>query len=115
MSNLEASAIREEEALVINIEGKLDTLGAPVLDAFCEEHIAADDQRVVFDLGQTVYVSSAGLRSILKVAKMLDSRSGSLVVCGLQDMVEKVFRHAGFDTFLRIESCRQEALRALDS
>lgn len=107
--------MREAQVLVIRISGRLDTLGGPALEEFCREHLAADERRVVFDLTQTNYVSSAGLRGILKLTKVVEAAGGVLVLCGLQDMVATVFYHAGFDTFLKIEKNLQDAIRILES
>jgi anti-sigma B factor antagonist len=114
MNALEISQTREDGALILGLAGRLDTTGGPALEQYCQEHLAAGDRRVVFDFSQTGYVSSAGLRAILKLTKIIEAADGRLVLCGLQEMVAQVFCHAGFDTFLKIEKNRDDALRVVD-
>ena len=66
---------------------------------------------MVMDFEALAYISSAGLRVILKTAKDLKRREGNLILCAMQDYVREVFEISGFDTFLPIVPTTVEALR----
>jgi hypothetical protein len=67
----------------------------------------------VIQLNGLEYISSAGLRSILMVAKQVKARSGRLILTGLTDEVREVFHLSGFHTILRICDTKEAALAEL--
>jgi stage II sporulation protein AA (anti-sigma F factor antagonist) len=64
----------------------------------------------VLDFAGLDYISSAGLRMVLVVAKRLKQESGLLVLCGMQPHVHEVFDISGFLAILNVEPTRSEAL-----
>lgn len=87
--------------LVVALDGRLDTMTAPEL----EEAIKADLETVdsaEFDLTDLEYVSSAGLRVILSVHKVLSKKNG-LVIKNINEIVSEVFEATGFSDILVIE------------
>ncbi len=74
------------------------------------------ERRIVLDLGGIEYVSSAGLRVLLLVAKKLRLGDGELGLCALGPAVRQVFELAGFLSIFPIEASRAAAVeRALAS
>ena len=76
----------------VRLTGRLDTVTAPELDARLAT-VLADPAvtAVVFDLAALEYISSAGIRSVVKARKALEGRGGSLALLNLQPPVQKVF------------------------
>ena len=60
------------------------------------ECIENGTQRLILDFQDLDYISSAGLRVILKATKNLKSAEGKLVLCAMQDYVKEVFEISGF-------------------
>ena len=58
----------ENKAYTFIICGRIDTLTAPELEAKFRE-IEADAEKVVFDMTEVDYISSAGMRTIIYVQK----------------------------------------------
>ena len=58
-----------EGAFVVAPDGRLDTNTAPQAEKLLVDNISAGEKRVIFDFSKTDYISSAGLRVILQVAK----------------------------------------------
>ena len=56
----------------------------------------------MLDLGSLEYISSAGLRVILKAYKALAAKGG-LKLTGVQEAVREVFDITGFSDFLDME------------
>jgi len=65
---------------------------------------------VVADLGGVSYMSSAGLRLLLKAAKLAKSASVRFSVCALRPPVREVFEVSGFDKVIPAFATRDEAV-----
>lgn len=87
---------RREQRLLIAINGRLDTLTAPELDQCVQGELAQEKGEVVLDLHGLDYVSSAGLRALLNLAKLVEGNGGKVAICGLRGEVQKVFELSGF-------------------
>jgi anti-anti-sigma factor len=76
----------------VRLTGRLDTVTAPDLDARLATVLADPAATaVVFDLAALEYISSAGIRSVVKARTALEGRGGSLGLLNLQPPVQKVF------------------------
>jgi len=67
---------------------------------------------MIIDFKDLEYISSAGLRVILKATKALKREDGKMMLCDMQDYVKEVFEIAGFDSFLPIVGTMDDALRS---
>ncbi|MBR2561078.1 MAG: STAS domain-containing protein [Eubacterium sp.] len=97
--------IRQEKdgsRLVISVEGYLDALTAPELEAELGKALADIDD-LVFDLKDMEYTSSAGLRVLLGAQKVMDEKDGSMLVRGANELVMEIFEETGFTNILDIE------------
>lgn len=88
--------------LVVSVSGRLDTLTSPDLDKAGKGWIEGGRIDVVLDLNELDYISSAGLRSVLALAKAIEANGGRIVLSGAKGMVQEVLSMSGFDSFLRI-------------
>ena len=96
--------------LVLELVGRLDTKTSGVLEKSVATHLGAGQRRFILDLAGMEYVSSAGLRIFLMLAKKLSGGKGSLALCGLSPQVKEVFDIAGFTRLFTLASTRAEAL-----
>ena len=92
---------RAGDTLTISLTGRLDTLSAPELDSFLEKNCPAVDA-LILDLKDLDYISSTGLRVILKAQKALHGRGGVLIRSP-NKIVSEVFAVTGFDKILHVE------------
>ena len=92
---------REAEKLTVAIEGKLDTTTAPELEKTLGE-ILSGVTELVFDMTNLEYISSAGLRVILKAQKVMFTQ-GKMKLIGVNETVMEVFEITGFSSILKIE------------
>ena len=67
---------------------------------------------MIIDFKELEYISSAGLRVILKATKALKREEGKMMLCDMQDYVKEVFEIAGFDSFLPIVGSMDDALQS---
>ena len=89
-------------ATIVRLEGNLDTNTSPDAESFLNESIEDGASKIVVNLDQVDFVSSAGLRVLLATAKKLGSSGGSLRICGLNETVNEVFEISGFSTILSV-------------
>jgi len=74
----------------IIIKGRLDAETAPEADSFIKDAVAKENVRLLFDLCDLEYISSAGLRLILQTAKAVYEKRGQIVLCCSNEMVREV-------------------------
>ena len=78
-------------ALVVKVSGRMDAENAPRFQQACEEWMARGTTRILVELSDLQYVSSMGLSCFLAVAKALQPRAGSVILCQLQGLPRQVF------------------------
>jgi anti-sigma B factor antagonist len=107
--------IIEEKQDAINIfklVGRLDSNTSQEFETSIFDAISSGSKHMIFNFKDIDYISSAGLRVILKATKALKREEGKLMLCDMQDYVKEVFEIAGFDTFLPIVPTMNDALKA---
>ena len=87
--------------LTIALEGRLDTMTAPELEAELGGVLSGADS-LTFDFSKLSYISSAGLRVLLSTHKALMGKGG-MKVRNVNDVVQEVFDVTGFSDILTIE------------
>ena len=110
---MEITEDRMADVLILGLSGKLDATTAKTFEDKILAEIEAGDRRLVIDLSQLDYVSSAGLRVFLVAAKRLRSRDGKIALCSLQEHVQRVFDLSGFSSILANYASREEAIKSL--
>ena len=88
-------------AVTLKIIGRLDTATAPALEKEIDASVPGM-QELVLDCGELEYVSSAGLRVILKAQKQMNAQ-GSMKLTTVSETVMEVFDITGFADILNIE------------
>ena len=89
----------EDGITVVRPRGKLDAMSSPDFQDAINEVLDGGVQQLIVDLTDVPFVSSAGLRVFVVIAKKLKG-SGKLVVTGLSENVHEVFSLAGFDRLM---------------
>lgn len=68
----------------------------------------------LLDMERLTYISSAGLRVILLIARTLQGKNTKFAVCSLSDSVREVFEISGFDKIVATHSTQADAIAALE-
>lgn len=82
---------RDATTKKVVLDGKLDTTTSPQLDEELAPALASEATVLIFDLTALSYISSAGLRSVFKARKVMESKKGSILLVNVQPHVQKVF------------------------
>ena len=88
-------------ALEIALEGRLDTMTAPELEAELNQSLGSVDS-LTLDFSKLEYISSAGLRVLLSAHKVMSAKGG-MKVTNVNEIVQEVFEVTGFADILNIE------------
>lgn len=91
----------ENEKLIINLSGRLDTITAPELEKELNSSLPGPLE-LIFNMDELEYISSAGLRVILKAQKIMND-NGSMKVINVNESIMEVFEITGFIDILTIE------------
>ena len=90
-----------EKTLTLALEGRLDTVPSPELEAALKASMAGADS-LVLDFAKLDYISSAGLRVLLTAHKAMSAKGG-MKVKNVNEIVREVFDVTGFADILTIE------------
>ena len=101
---------KEKDTLVLEVKGRLDAVTSPKLEEESQAWIDQGEKAMVMDLGGVDYISSAGLRAILILARKLNGMGGKIRFCGLKGMVQEVFSISGFTSLFPVFPSLTEAL-----
>ena len=101
---------KQDDICIFKLSGRLDSNTSPELEEKIFGAIEDGSKQMVVDFEDLDYISSAGLRVILKTTKTLKRSEGKIILCSLQDYVREVFEIAGFDAFLPITGKIDDAL-----
>ncbi len=103
------------EVTTLALTGRLDAAtSGPAQDEILRV-IEAGASKLIIDLANLDYVSSAGLRIFITAGKKVKAASGKLVFCNLQDYTKELFEIAGFNSLFTIYPTHSEALQAFIS
>ncbi|MBR3518049.1 MAG: STAS domain-containing protein [Lachnospiraceae bacterium] len=101
MGMLQVEKQKEGKTLIMSLIGKLDTVTAPQLKETIDDSLL-DADKLILDFQELEYTSSAGLRVLLTVYKMMADREG-LIIRNVNDTIMEVFASVGFTRFIKIE------------
>ncbi|MBD2655491.1 MULTISPECIES: STAS domain-containing protein [Synechocystis] len=75
----------------IHLEGSLDSQTSPELEKLILQVITPDIHCAILNFTHLEYISSAGLRVVLKLQQIMHKHKGNVCALGLQPQVKKVF------------------------
>lgn len=103
---------QDGKVTIIELFGELDSVTAPE----AQDHVLSlvkQDSRILLDMSQVSYMSSAGLRILLMLYREIRDKVGKIVVAGLNDEVRDVMAITGFLDFFYTVDTREEGMQVL--
>jgi anti-anti-sigma factor len=98
---------------IVAIDGRVDSSTAKSFEERLNGLFKSGRNRVMVDCGQLAYITSAGLRVLLLVAKLADKSDGRLALCGMSSEVRRVFDLGEMTDLFAIYPSREEGLAKL--
>ena len=105
---------KEENGIVfIAIKGRLDADSSPEAEIIVKDVLDGPANRMLFDLRDLEYLSSAGLRILLSAAKEMRRRNGQIVLCDLNEFVKEIFEVSGFQSLIPITDSVESGIKII--
>lgn len=98
---------------VVVLKGRLDSGNAGELEKGLGSLFTQPGQKAVVDMEKLDYISSAGLRVVLMLAKRARQSGGRLLLSCLAPSVREVFEISGFLKIVEVASDTEAAVTAL--
>ena len=97
---MEIQTMQRNDASIVNVFGRIDVDTCQQFESSLNGLLENGSRNVIVDLKDLEYISSAGLRAVLSVAKLLKGLGGVLKLCGARGPVKDVFLVSGFSQML---------------
>jgi stage II sporulation protein AA (anti-sigma F factor antagonist) len=110
--SLQVTVEKVGQKLILRLVGRIDAGNAQKAEADLFLHLKPES-RLALDFSQVNFVSSAGLRIFLMMAKKSKALKGALALFALPPVVKEVFEISGFSKILTIKPSQEEAIQAL--
>src|SRR6188474_2351026 len=97
--------IAEQQAggvMIVEIKGRIDSNTAKAFGERLTGLIKAGQARLVVDLRDIIYISSAGFRALLVAGRLAEETNGTLALCGLSAEVQRLFDLGAFTDLFEI-------------
>jgi len=101
---VEISKQQAGDVVEVRVKGRLDAYWADHLTRALEEVIRDGADRIRLDMAEVSYMSSVGIRVLLKFYKQLQRLQGSFAVSNPSDAVKTVLEMAGLESLLAAEA-----------
>lgn len=95
-----------------SVKGRVDSTTADKLLDHLTATIRGGSARLVIDLKDVTYISSAGFRTLLITARSVENARGRLALCGVGGEVKRLFDIAAFTDLFTILPNREDAIAA---
>ena len=99
--------------VIVTPKDRFDTNSAPEVERVLTDHIERGERQIVLDLSHISYISSIGLRVILKAVMAMIRTGGRAVLCGGNDQVRTVLQLSGATIMSLYTATLEEAILKL--
>ena len=96
------------DVLIVDISGRWQTANSGVVAELFAELLEMGHQKLLLNLENLEFLSSAGMRVILRTAKTLRAQGGEVKLCSARGLVTEVLTVSGFNNLLHL--CDDEAM-----
>lgn len=107
---------RQEGGIAVaSILGRIDNTSSDRFLALMEEGLSSGPRALLMDFGRVSYISSAGLRVCLILAKRFRSTGQAFALCSLSDVNREIMAISGFDKLIMVHEDPASAIATLGS
>lgn len=102
---------REGGVAIASVLGRIDNASADEFRSLVEDGLESDDGILVLDMERVAFMSSAGLRACLILARKLGR--GKFALCTLSELNREVVAISGFDQLIPVHASQAAAIEAI--
>lgn len=106
---------RKNGISIATLAGRIDGSNADEIQTMLESGIDAEDRALILDFEKVSYISSAGLRVGLIMAKKFSDPGKQFAICTLSSQVSAVVKFCGFDRVISIYESQDAAINAFET
>ena len=106
---------RKDGVLIGMLDGRIDGSNANEFQSALESGIDAEDNTLILDFERVSFISSAGLRVGLVIARQFNEPGKKFGACTLSDSVREIISVSGFDQIISVYESQAEGIKALGS
>ena len=110
---MEIAEQRAGEITIVEVKGRIDSNTAKAFGERLTSLIKTGRARLVVDLKDIIYISSAGFRALLVAGRLADETNGTLALCSLSVEVQRLFELGAFTDLFVIYPSREESVTKL--
>ena len=103
---------RKEGVLIALLSGRIDSSNAGELQSDLESGIDPGERALVLDFEHVSFISSAGLRVCLVIARKFNEPGKEFGICTLSDPISDVIAISGFDQIIAVHDSQAAAINA---
>ncbi len=103
---------KKDDINVVKIEGRLDTTNYSDLEDLLVRLTENNEINILLDLSALEYISSSGLRILLKYLKVIKAAEGRFMLCAMTTDIREIFEISGFVNIFEIFEDQATALKS---
>jgi anti-anti-sigma factor len=112
-SSLQIQEAKKGDVCVVTLAGRIDSTNAEQLMARLSTLLHAGETRVLVDMKQVIYLTSAAFRALLVAADEAERRAAQFTLCSVLGQVRELFEMGGLLDAFTIHASSDEAIRQL--
>jgi len=109
MGQLSVQSEAKGSTMVVTINGRIDSDSAPILDAELTKAVGGNP-KLVLDMQSMEYMSSAGIRAVVKVSQAAEKNGGAVKIASAPDSVQALLYTVGLNQKIGLFATIDEAV-----
>src|SRR5262245_33620436 len=105
---------RQGKVTIFSLEGRLDSNTSAEVEKKIFDVIANGSKDIIIDFSMLEYISSSGIRVLIRCHKELEKQNGHLFLCAVPKPIENILYITGFLPYFKVFERQAGALNALD-
>ncbi len=110
---MEITYRQDRDVTIALVTGNLDTVTATDAEVSFNHAIEEGASKLLIDFSELDFITSAGLRTLLGLAKRQRSEGGALHLANMNETVQEIFKISGFDTIIESSDTVDDAMSRL--
>jgi anti-sigma B factor antagonist len=97
------------DVLIVEFSGKLDSYSSGDARDRMVNIVQGDDRRVLANLQNLEFLTSAGMRVFVQAAKLLQGKRGELKICSARPEIKEMLEVSGFNSLIAVYDTEEDA------
>jgi anti-sigma B factor antagonist len=110
MADLLIMTDNTQDVAIMSVKGRVDSNTAPELDSALANLLDSDRNKIILNLEAVEYLSSAGLRALVRALKDAQASGGDLRLASVSQPIEVILRTVGMLQMFKMYPSEQEAI-----